>query len=91
MDDTFGQRLRRLRDERRVSQYDVAEAILGRRDRAGEVSRWESNKNEPSHENLRKIAAYFSCSIDMLLGVASSNFVAEPERVPAHPTGGSPV
>lgn len=83
MNATFGQRLRRLRDERGVSQYDVAEVILGRRDRAGEVSRWESDKNEPSHENLRKIAIYFSCSIDMLLGVASIIKVSEPEQVPA--------
>ncbi|MCD0164455.1 helix-turn-helix domain-containing protein [Deinococcus sp. 12RED42] len=72
MRDTFGQRIRDLREQRGMSQYDVAEAILGRRDRAGEVSRWENDKNEPSHENLRKLAHFFTCSTDKLLGVASS-------------------
>lgn len=72
MEDTFGQRIRRLREKSGMSQYDVAESILGRRDRAGEVSKWENNKNEPSHENLRKLACLFSCSTDMLLGVAST-------------------
>ncbi|GAA5514805.1 hypothetical protein Dcar01_03566 [Deinococcus carri] len=73
MESTFGRRLRELREQRELSQYDVAEAILGRRDRAGEVSRWESGKNEPSHANLVKIARFFDCSIDRLLGVACSS------------------
>ncbi|PJI55218.1 transcriptional regulator [Methylobacterium radiotolerans] len=72
MQDTFGQRLRRLREMRELSQYDVAEAVLGRRDRAGEISKWENDKNEPSHENLRRLAYFFVCSTDELLGVASS-------------------
>lgn len=71
MTETFGQRLRRLREGRKLSQYDVAEVILSRRDRAGEVSRWESDENEPSHANLVKLASLFNCSVDMLLGVAS--------------------
>lgn len=72
MQDTFGRRIRRRRESRGLSQYDVAEAILERRNRAGEVSRWENDKNEPSHENLRRLASFFNCSIDELLGVASS-------------------
>lgn len=80
MGETFGERLRAQREARKMSQYDVAEVILNRRDRAGEVSRWESGKNEPSHDNLRKIATLFNCSVDMLLGIASSITPIRPEQ-----------
>lgn len=81
MEETFGQRIRRLREQHGLSQYDVAERILGKRERAGEISRWESGKNEPSHDNLRKIAVIYSCSIDELLGVATSIFLGEQASV----------
>ncbi|AFZ66099.1 helix-turn-helix domain-containing protein [Deinococcus peraridilitoris] len=65
----FSQRLRTLRSERELSTFAVAEGILGSRDRASEVTKWESGKHFPAPENLVKIADFFSCSTDYLLGV----------------------
>ena len=65
----FAQRLRALRSQRGVSTLVVAETVLGSKDRASDVTKWESGKHFPSPENLVKVADYFCCSTDYLLGV----------------------
>lgn len=52
-----------------MSTLAVAETVLGSKDRASDVTKWESGKHFPSPENLVKVAEYFACSIDYLLGM----------------------
>lgn len=77
----FSQRLRALRGQRGLSTFAVAEEVLGSRDRASEVTKWESGKHFPSPENLVKIAQFFDCSTDHLLGVTDDRCGACQERV----------
>lgn len=55
------------------STFRVAEDILGSKDRASEVTKWESGKHFPTPEKLVKIAEHFSCSTDYLLGVTDDS------------------
>lgn len=61
---TLGERLRRLREERKLVQYDVAEAIGVR---AQQISRWETNVQSPDPPQLVKLADFFAVSLDDLL------------------------
>lgn len=70
---SFAQRLRSLRVQKSESTFRVAEGILGSKDRASEVTKWESGKHFPTPEKLVKIAEYFSCSTDYLLGVTDDS------------------
>ncbi|MFB9991265.1 helix-turn-helix domain-containing protein [Deinococcus oregonensis] len=60
---------------REVSTFVVAESVLGSKDRASEVTKWESGKHFPGPENLVKIAEYFHCSTDYLLGVTDESIL----------------
>ncbi len=60
----FGGRLRRLREERQLTQKQLG-TILGVRDST--VSLWESEANEPGQETVSLIASFFEVSIDFLL------------------------
>lgn len=62
----IGNRIRRLRTERRLTQGQLALA-LGVTPQA--VSRWELAYAYPDLELLPVIAAYFTVSTDYLLGV----------------------
>ena len=83
MPQTFGARLRELRIKRGLSQSGLAEAVLGNAVRNGEISKWEADKNEPSHAYLVRLALFFRVSADELLGVASSSIPLEGEQVAA--------
>ena len=80
MPQTFGARLRELRLRRGLSQSGLAEAVLGNAIRSGEISKWEGDKNEPSHTHLVRLALFFRVSVDELLGVASSSMPVEGEQ-----------
>ena len=58
-------RIRELREEKNLSQEDVAKAI-GTNQR--NIGRWEKNENEPTAGFLLKLADFFGVSIDYLLG-----------------------
>ena len=58
-------RLLELREEKKLSQFDVADAINTSRTNIG---RWESGKNEPTSSSLWALADFFECSVDYLLG-----------------------
>jgi len=64
--ETFAQRLRELREEKQVTQKNLAE-ILGLNSRTT-ITNYEQNDREPDFETLIKIAKYFEVSIDYLLG-----------------------
>lgn len=62
---TFGQRLRELRRENRISAKELAIAL----DIAqSSISRYENDLREPRRDFLEKVSAYFNVSIDYLLG-----------------------
>ena len=59
-------RLMELREERNLSQNDVANAIQTSRTNIG---RWEKGLNEPAAGYLIKLAEFFEVSTDYLLGL----------------------
>lgn len=72
---TFSRRLRALRTAQGVSTLVVAEGVLGGKERASEVTKWESGKHFPTPEKLVRIAEYFACSTDYLLGVTDERLI----------------
>ena len=59
------QRLKELREERNISQYELADAVQTSRTNIG---RWERGVNDPSSAQVIKLAEYFGCTTDYLLG-----------------------
>ena len=58
-------RLKELREEKNLSQLDIANSINTSRTNIG---RWEKGINEPSSSALISLANFFECSVDYLLG-----------------------
>lgn len=58
-------RLSELREEKNLTQNDIANAINTSRTNIG---RWEKGLNEPSASHIIKLADFFECSADYLLG-----------------------
>ncbi len=69
----FSTTLRRLREERSISQKEIAN-YLGITRQA--VSYFELGKREPDYNTLRKLADYFSVSVDYLLGCSDYHNVS---------------
>jgi transcriptional regulator with XRE-family HTH domain len=65
MPESFGDRLRRTREEKGLNQADLAEKTGFQ---ASAVSHFESGRRAPSFDNLRKLADALAVSIDYLLG-----------------------
>ena len=61
----FGERLKELRNERNLSQKDLAK-ILGTTNSS--ICDWETDRAQPDMEMLVKIADYFAVTVDYLLG-----------------------
>lgn len=62
-----GERLKKLRKERKLTQKELAEALhLSYH----AISGYERNKSEPSDEIKSDIARYFNVSADYLLGLS---------------------
>lgn len=61
----FSERLKTLRKEKKLTQKELAEQI-GISQKS--YSHWESGKNEPSLENLIKLADLLEVSLDWLFG-----------------------
>ena len=57
-------RLKELREERNLTQSDVAVAVGTSQKN---ISRWENESNEPTASFLIMLANYLQCSIDFLL------------------------
>ena len=62
----FGERLKELRVERKISQMELAKAT-GISQSA--IAKWELCKTEPVASALIKISQFFGESVDYLLGV----------------------
>jgi transcriptional regulator with XRE-family HTH domain len=65
MPESFGERLRRIREEKRLNQADLAERT-GFQPSA--ISHFESGRRAPSFDNLKKLADALAVTIDFLLG-----------------------
>ena len=58
-------RLKELREEKGLTQNSIATAIDTTQTNIG---RWEKGLNEPSYTQIIKLADFFECSVDYLLG-----------------------
>ena len=58
-------RIKELREEKNLSQLEVAKGVETSQRNIG---RWESGANEPTSSFIIKLANFFNCSIDYLLG-----------------------
>ena len=62
----FGLRLKELREERHLSQTEVAERLEVAR---ATISGYECNTITPSVEQLKKLAVLYNASIDYIMGM----------------------
>ena len=62
---TFAQRLKELRNERNLTQYELANRMGYSR---GLISNYEQGVRQPDHNRLREFSKFFDVSIDFLLG-----------------------
>lgn len=62
----FSDRLTELRKKRGLTQKELAEQIGIKQN---SYSDWETGKNEPSLDNIIKLAKIFNVTTDYLLGV----------------------
>lgn len=61
----FGKRLATLRKQKGLSQYELAKRLGFTR---GQISNYEQGTRQPDFDTLEKIANFFECSVDYLLG-----------------------
>jgi len=80
---SFGKRLKQLREERnpKIYQKELADAIGVSRQA---ITMWETGQRIPESETLQKLADFFNCSVDYLLG--RTNVRSEIETIAAHRT-----
>jgi methanogenic corrinoid protein MtbC1 len=72
--DTFGQRLKKIRKEKKLRQKDLANA-LGLAQTT--IANYEQNMRFPDHKKLNKIANHLSVSLDYLLGREEKNTISK--------------
>jgi transcriptional regulator with XRE-family HTH domain len=75
----FGERLRQLREQRGLSQKDLA-VQLGVRQSA--ISWWERGEREPSLSNAVKAAEFFGVNVQYFVDTAS-----KPDAATSAPSG----
>ena len=61
---TLGQKLKELRQEKSLTQKDLADKLHVS---FQTVSKWENGENEPDISTLRELAKLFECSVDYLI------------------------
>ncbi|WFD09774.1 helix-turn-helix domain-containing protein [Tepidibacter hydrothermalis] len=61
----FAERMKQLRKEKGLTQEELAVIISKNR---STIAGYETERKEPDHDTLKKIADYFEVSIDYLLG-----------------------
>lgn len=62
---TFGENLKELRKKMGLTQPEFAKLFQISN---GAIALWETNKRQPDHETLIRLATFFNVSIDYLLG-----------------------
>ena len=61
---TFGEKLKKLRNDNKLTQDDLAEKIYVTRTA---ISKWETDKGYPSIDSLKQLSNLFHISIDELI------------------------
>lgn len=74
----FGERLKLLRSNIGITQADFAEKFEISR---GTIAMWETNKRQPDHDTLLKIADFFQVTVDYLLGRTDAPNLAIPKEM----------
>lgn len=68
--ETIGNRIKSLRNERRISQITLAQAIgVGQ----ASICEWEKDLHEPTLNGLKSIAIFFGVTTDFLLGLENED------------------
>ncbi len=76
---TFGERLKALREERKISQLDLGKLFNLSQ---STIAYYESGKKQPYLNMLEKFSDYFNVSVDYLLG--RTDVRQQPETSVAH-------
>ena len=63
--ESFGERLRSLRESKKIGQVELAKCLGVSK---GIISLWENNLREPKLSNIIAIIKYFNESADYILG-----------------------
>lgn len=79
---TFGEILRELRDDKKLSQSQLAKIIYVT---TGTISNYENNRHLPDVDKLILLADYFGVTTDYLLGRSSSNLSPDVFNEPVSP------
>ena len=74
---TFGEKLKKLRNENRLTQDELAERLYVTRTA---ISKWETDKGYPNIESLKAIARFFSITVDDLLSSDEILTIAEEDQ-----------
>ena len=74
---TFGEKLKKLRNESGLTQDELAERLYVTRTA---ISKWETNKGYPNIESLKAIASFFSITVDDLLSSDEILTIADEEQ-----------
>ncbi|MFB9326968.1 helix-turn-helix domain-containing protein [Paenibacillus aurantiacus] len=67
---TFGERLKKLRERKKLSQKELAERFNLSQ---STIAYYETNKKQPSQSTLQKFADFYETSVDYLLGRVLEN------------------
>lgn len=73
----FGDRLKKIREERNINQADLA-AVLNVSQ--GTIGNWETNKRTPDLATIKRIAEFFNVSIDYLADNESNIEIDEMDK-----------
>ena len=78
LSETFGKRLRALREQRGLRQEDIGKVInVGK----SAVSQWESGARIPDLETVNRLSSYFGVSVDYLLGRTDSRETPQHDKI----------
>ena len=77
----FSESLKDLIHEFQLTVEDLAKAIDNSKNR---IYEWLSGRatSMPTHDNLIKLADYFKCSLEFLLGIEQENYLPSPKKCP---------
>ena len=71
---TFGEKLKKLRTEARLTQEELAEKLYVSRTA---ISKWESGRGYPNIESIKAISKFFSVTVDEMLSSGEVLTLAE--------------
>ena len=73
----YGDRLKRLRENKKLSQQQLADKLNINR---STYARYELNKTQPDYETLQKLAEFYNVSIDYILTGVDTKLTEKDER-----------